>query len=1062
MATRSQVYLGAQDGISSVVNNIARNVDNLNRSLANMGSGNTAQIGVLRQISSQIDGIGGSIGNVLLKFGAWATALIGIKNLGQGVFDLFEHGVKFNMDTQTATIGIAGLIASLETFRDASGKMVEGPQKFALATKAAQSDVQKLLLDALKTGANFQEVRDAYTQALAPGLSNGMNRDQIRQLSTLTANAAKSMGMEKGMVGQEIRALLSGKIDKNATIGSALGLGPVGPLHDAYEQALKTGKGYEFLQDKLKEFNTAGQAYASSLAGVFSQMGDVFDQFSGKAAEGLTKSLEKLSEPLTSLFDQNTGEWADSLQPILAVFNDIGETVGTSIVDGVNTVVEAVKEFGAYLDEDQTLINTMESAWSGISDVLSSIFGIVGTIFGVIGDIVGGIMNALGLTSQTGEELTGWQKAMLLVNGAAQGLAIIFAGLKDVITLIANFIRTALGGAVQAVAQILQGFILLVAKGLSAIGMQDASKTVEEFSKKVGAGADEASKKIAGMNNTFTNMAKGQNFSDAMSEAFKGTTDQLAKSAQAFEDGNKKANKSYQDWKDKLDKQKADRLKAQKDNNGGLPPGYSDKATYPSKEKAKKEKGSKGEDTQKLAYENELNDLKTALDKEKNEYSNQTKWLELDRQNNLINLQDYFSKKKELDDNDYQAQLKFIDESIALAEKQKANAKSVKDANKIDKDINKLTVERQKLEQDYAYNKHKNTLDQIKDLREYSNKLKDLDAQIDEMTGKTGESRTIKLNIEIENLKEQYKADPTALAKISQLENLKKLQLDYNNASEQFNLILDSQSIKEDAINQSQKAGRISELDALKKVGEERQKNINLLEQQIEKLDGVYNTTKDPALINQIDTLRNKLQSLKDEVDPIKEKFDTLFYDSMTSGLADFISGTKTASEAWKDFSNTIINEISKIISSQAISEIKNLFGLNSGQSNAGNSPGGIISSLFGSTSTSGGSSSGSMLGSFLSSAASWIGGFFASGGSITGDKPVVVGEGGPELFFPGGRGGYIMNTPASNSVLSGSSGNNIIQNITISTKDYHSFNNSSNQVGVQLAQALQKAGRDM
>ena len=197
------------------------------------------------------------------------------------------------------------------------------------------------------------------------------------------------------------------------------------------KEKAKKEKGYEFLQDKLKEFNTAGQAYASSLAGVFSQMGDVFDQFSGKAAEGLTKSLEKLSEPLTSLFDQNTGEWDDSLQPILAVFNEIGEVVGTSIVDGVNTVVEAVKEFGSYLDEDQTILNTMESVWSGISDVLSSIIGIVGTIFGVIGDIVGGIMNALGLTSQTGEELTGWQKAMLLVNGAAQGLAVIFAGLKN-------------------------------------------------------------------------------------------------------------------------------------------------------------------------------------------------------------------------------------------------------------------------------------------------------------------------------------------------------------------------------------------------------------------------------------------------------------------------------------------------------------------------------------------------------------------------------------------------------------------------------------------------------
>ena len=93
-------------------------------------------------------------------------------------------------------------------------------------------------------------------------------------------------------------------------------------------------------------------------------------------------------------------------------------------------------------------------------------------------------------------------------------------------------------------------------------------------------------------------------------------------------------------------------------------------ADFAASEKAKKEKGSKGEDTQKLAYENELNNLKTALDKEKNEYSNQTKWLELDRQNNLISLQDYFNQKNKLDDEDYQAQLEFINKSINAAEKQ--------------------------------------------------------------------------------------------------------------------------------------------------------------------------------------------------------------------------------------------------------------------------------------------------------------------------------------------------------------------------------------------------------
>lgn len=1027
MATNSQIYLGATDGITSVINNIAKSVSGLIASLATIST-------------------------------------IGI----------FTQGVKINIDTQTATLGIAGLIASLETFKDASGKMVEGPQKFALATKAAQADVQKLRLDALKTGANFKEVQSAYTQALSPGLSKGMNRDQIRELSTLTANASKSMGQKNGQSGQEIRSLLSGQISADSEIANALGLGANGPLKDAYKQAMDAGKGYEFLKDKLKEFNEAGKAYSDSLAGTFDQFGDVFEQFAGKASEGLTQALAELRKPLQDLFNQDTGEWDDSLQPILALYNEIGESIGTGIVDAVSTVVEWVKEFGDYLNEDQTIINTMVSLWDGMVDVLSSIFGIVGAVFGVIGDIVGGIMNALGLSSQTGEELTGWQKAMLLVNGAAQGLAVIFAALKDVIVVIANFIRTALGGAIQAVAQILQGFILMVAKGLSLLQLNDAAKSAEDFAKRVGAGADAASKKVVGLNNSFADLAKGKSFANVTSEAFKGTTDQLAKSADAFDKGNQKENKPFLDWKKKLDDQKAERAKALKDGNGGLPAGFTEKASYAStgdkKKGAKGAKGPKPEDTEKLAYENELNDLKTALQKEKDEYDNHTKWLELDHSNNLISLQDYFSKKQELDDNDYKAQLDFIDKSIKAVEEQKKNAKSTKDLNKLDKDENSLMVQRAKLEQDYAFNKHKNTLDQIKDLREYSNKLLDLDAQINEMTGKSGESRTIKLKIEIENLKEQYKADPEALAKISQIEKLKQLQLDYNNVNEEFNYILDAQNIKEDKINQSQTFGRLSELQALKDISKERKKNIDLLTEQVEKLDAVYNNTKDPALINQIDSLRNKLQSLKDEVDPIKNKFDSLFYDSLSSGLADFISGTKSAGEAWKDFSKVITQEISKLITSQAVGELKNLFGLNTGQSNGSTSPGGIVSSLlnFGGSKSSGtetgGATGSSPIGGMLSSIGSWIGGWFASGGYTDGTKPIMVGEGGPELFFPGGRGGYIANTPMTNSMLSngGSGGQNITQNINIITKDSNSFTNSSNQIKVQMAQALQSAGRDM
>jgi len=39
----------------------------------------------------------------------------------------------------------------------------------------------------------------------------------------------------------------------------------------------------------------------------------------------------------------------------------------------------------------------------------------------------------------------------------------------------------------------------------------------------------------------------------------------------------------------------------------------------------------------------------------------------------------------------------------------------------------------------------------------------------------------------------------------------------------------------------------------------------------------------------------------------------------------------------------------------------------------------------------------------------SWLGDGFASGGWTSGRHPIVVGEKGPEVFYPGGKPGYIV-----------------------------------------------------
>lgn len=195
-------------------------------------------------------------------------------------------------------------------------------------------------------------------------------------------------------------------------------------------------------------------------------------------------------------------------------------------------------------------------------------------------------------------------------------------------------------------------------------------------------------------------------------------------------------------------------------------------------------------------------------------------------------------------------------------------------------------------------------------------------------------------------------------------------------------------------------------------------------------------------------------------VDPLKDKFNQLFEEGLTSAFSDFIDGTKTASEAFKDFTKSIEKELLRMASQQVVKQLsKSLFGDSGGGSSGGF--GGIVSSIFGGSGSSGASSGGGG-GGWLSAIGSFVGGFFASGGSVMGNKPIVVGEGGPELFFPSGP-GYVANAPMTQSLLGGSNGGSVInQYVTISTPNYNSFNNSDGQVGAQMANALSRARRNM
>jgi len=146
------------------------------------------------------------------------------------------------------------------------------------------------------------------------------------------------------------------------------------------------------------------------------------------------------------------------------------------------------------------------------------------------------------------------------------------------------------------------------------------------------------------------------------------------------------------------------------------------------------------------------------------------------------------------------------------------------------------------------------------------------------------------------------------------------------------------------------------------------------------------------------DEIRAKEKEADDEATAAKlaniEKVNKMITSGMTDALTDWINGTKSAEDAFREFAASFLQEIAKMILQQTI--------LNSLQSATGGS--GIFGSIIGG-----------------------IAGMLAGGGKATGNKSYIVGEEGPEIFTPSSSG---IVTP--NHELGGGGSVNVVNNITI------------------------------
>lgn len=383
----------------------------------------------------------------------------------------------------------------------------------------------------------------------------------------------------------------------------------------------------------------------------------------------------------------------------------------------------------------------------------------------------------------------------------------------------------------------------------------------------------------------------------------------------------------------------------------------------------KKSGGGGGDDPTKKLLENDLAAFKAQADAAKELLAERNKFLELYNQQGLLSVKDYYSQLQSNLDEATAAQAKSIDDQIAALQKYKAAAKKDTDVAEASGKINKLEEEKAKLYRASASAAVESSFKQAEAQKQVLAAFNEVNAKVLEYQGNLRAAGEIRFDAQNEKLIAQAQAEGNTeiVKRIDLLKQYTLAQADINKLQSQFSLAQGDLQIAEERITIARERGTMGEIESLKKSGEARQAAVALMKQQLAAFESINAAARSPEQEQAIQRLKVQLEGLEATIDPLADRINTMFSDAAGNAFGDFITGTKTAKEAFADFSKTVINEITKMAAKDLA---KSLFG-----GGDGGGIGGFFSSLGSSSSSNSGSSAG-----WISSLASLFGSF-ATGG---------------------------------------------------------------------------------